>query len=109
MALADESIAAAEAELALHPRDVRVRILAAETYGARSSVEQRTPDAPAPAVRRLRLEREREWLARAIGLWRELEREGALSAPARRVMDDVVERAKECDRELQQVANAHPD
>ena len=106
MVLADKSVAEAEAELAAHPRDVRVRMLAAEAYGARSSVEQRTPRVPAPAVQRLRLEREREWLSRAVGLWRALEQEGVLSAPARRVMQDVTERAEENARELEQVASA---
>jgi non-specific serine/threonine protein kinase/serine/threonine-protein kinase len=100
MALADEAVAAAEGELAAHPRDVRVRSLAAEAYGARSSVEQRTPKAPAPAVRRLRLEREREWLTRAVTLWRDLEKEGALSAPGRRVMNDVTRRLTACESEL---------
>jgi non-specific serine/threonine protein kinase/serine/threonine-protein kinase len=103
MALADEAVASAEAELSAHPRDVRVRELAAEAYGARSSVEQRTPRAPAPAVQRLRLEREHEWLKRAVALWRGLETEGALSAPARRVMNDVLERSEECARELERV------
>jgi eukaryotic-like serine/threonine-protein kinase len=101
MALADESVAASEAELSAHPRDVRVRMLAAEAYGARSSVEQRTPKAPTPAVRRLRLEREQEWLTRAVTLWHDLEKEGALSAPARRVMNDVTERLSECESELE--------
>lgn len=109
MALADESVAAAEAELDKHPRDVRVRALAAEAYGARSMVEQRTPLAPTPAVRRLRLEREREWLARAMTLWRDLEKDGMLSAPARRVMKDVTERSEENARELQRVASAQRD
>jgi non-specific serine/threonine protein kinase/serine/threonine-protein kinase len=103
MALADEAVASAETELSAHPQDVRVRSLAAEAYGARSMVEQRTPKAPAPAVRRLRLEREREWLTRAVTLWRAIEKEGALSAPARRVMNDVTERLAECELELARV------
>jgi eukaryotic-like serine/threonine-protein kinase len=100
--LADESLAAVAGQLAAHPRDVRVRVLAAETYGARSSVEQRTPVAPTPAVRRLRLEREHEWLSRAVALWRGLEKDGVLSAPARRVMNDATERLEECARALAQ-------
>jgi non-specific serine/threonine protein kinase/serine/threonine-protein kinase len=103
MAMADDAVAAAEAALSAHPQDVRVRSLAAEAYGARSSVEQRTPKAPTPAVRRLRLEREHEWLTRAVTLWRDLEKEGALSAPGRRVMNDVTKRLTECERELAQV------
>jgi hypothetical protein len=84
-------------------------MLAAESYGARSSVEQRTPRAPTPAVRRLRLEREHDWLTRAVTLWRELEKEGVMSAPGRRVMKDVTDRLEENARELQQVAAAHRD
>ena len=50
-----------------------------------------------------RLEREHEWLTRAVTLWRDLEQEGALSAPGRRVMNDVTERLTECESELARV------
>ena len=109
MAMADSAVAKSEAELAHHPKDVRVRMLAAESYGARSSVEQRTPRAPTPAVRRIRLEREHEGLTRAVGLWRDLEKEGVMNAPARNVMKDVTDRLAECDQELRQVAREGGD
>ncbi len=106
--LAEESVAAGEAERSAHPRDVRVRALVAECYGARSMVEQRGPRAAAPAARRAQLHREHEWLARAIGLWREMEKEGALSAPGRKVMGDVTERSAEVEQELAQLGGARP-
>jgi tetratricopeptide (TPR) repeat protein len=99
----DGAVALAEAELAAHPQDVRVRVLAAEAYGARSSVEQQTPTAPTPAVRRLRLEREHAWLAKAIALYRDLDKEGSLSAPARHTMQQVTERAEECAQALEKM------
>jgi non-specific serine/threonine protein kinase/serine/threonine-protein kinase len=65
---AQEAVDAAEAERDAHSKDVRVRSLLGEAYGARAFVEQEQP-----VPKRVRLQRERDWLARAIAIWKELE------------------------------------
>ena len=88
---------------AAHPQDVRVRVLAAEAYGARSSVEQQTPTAPTPAVRRLRLEARARLAGKAIALYRDLDKEGSLSAPARHTMQQVTGAREECAQALEKM------
>ena len=80
----------AEEALAADPRHVGLRVLVAECHGVQSMVLGARAEG-APALRLPLLRERRRWLARARGIYLELQQEGALSAAAARTLAEIEE------------------
>jgi serine/threonine protein kinase/tetratricopeptide (TPR) repeat protein len=96
---ADEARAGAEALLREDPRSVQTRVLAAECLGAQAFVIRAAAER-SPGRARVLAAEERAARAEAVAILRALREEGALTAPAQRLLEHYEGQLADVDRRL---------
>jgi eukaryotic-like serine/threonine-protein kinase len=96
---ADEARAGAEALLGEDPRSVQTRVLAAECLGAQAFVMRAAAERSPGRARALAVE-ERAARTQAVAILRALREEGALTAPAQRLLEHYEGQLAEVERRL---------